>query len=55
VLSKRSEYEELVGSVIDESEDYRRINSTLTTYSKFRVEYYRNVDKIQFLCELLDA
>lgn len=41
--------------MIDESEDYRRINETLTAQLKFRTEYYRNVDKIQFLCGLLDV
>jgi len=45
----------LVGSVVDEAEDYRRINDSLSALGKFRVEYYRNVDKIQFLCRLLDT
>jgi hypothetical protein len=32
----------------------QKINDKLEDLGRYRTEYYRNVDKVQFLCGLLD-
>lgn len=51
---KRIEYNNLVAGVCDESEDYGKVIDRLRYLQRFRKEHYFNVEKIQYLCKLLD-